>query len=690
MTTQDLLFEIGTEELPPTSLQQLRDALQQEFLSGLEKAGLSHGDCTTFATPRRLALFIEAVSIEQPDKEVERRGPALKAAFDADGNPTKAATGFARSCGATVDQLEHIQTGKGEWLFFKTQVKGKSATELLPQIALDALNRLPVSKRMRWGSSEVEFVRPVHWILFMLGEEIVPCTLLDTKAGNTTRGHRFHCPEALTLARPLDYERLLWSEAFVIPDFSRRREMIREMVEKTASNHHGAAVIDHDLLDEVTALVEWPIPVIGSFEKQYLEVPQEALILTMKKNQKYFHMVDSNDKLLPNFITIANILSSDSEKIQEGNERVIRPRLADAMFFWRQDGKKHLADHIESLKNVIFQKQLGSMYEKSERVAALAFWIARQTGGDPDEAQRAGMLSRCDLMTEMVGEFADMQGVMGRYQLKRDGESDALAQAMEEFYLPRFSGDRLPQSNTGIAIALAERIDTLSGIFGINQKPTGDKDPFALRRAALGALRILKEHQLSIPLLALLQQSTELLEGCIQNSTLVADVYNFMLERLRGIYADEGVSSELFHAVAAVKPQTLLDFDQRIQAVDAFRKLPEAESLAAANKRIRNLLKKSEVQIASSVDATLFTEDAESSLYEQLQTTLATVDPLLQKRDYESALKAMAKLRDSIDYYFDKVMVMTEDENIRNNRLAFLDQLGNLFLQVADISLLHA
>jgi len=524
----------------------------------------------------------------------------------------------------------------------------------------------------------------------MLGEEIVPCTLLDTKAGNTTRGHRFHCPEALTLARPLDYERLLWSEAFVIPDFSRRREMIREMVEKTASNYHGAAVIDHDLLDEVTALVEWPIPVIGSFEKQYLEVPQEALILTMKKNQKYFHMVDSDGKLLPNFITIANILSSDSEKIQEGNERVIRPRLADAMFFWRQDGKKHLADHIESLKNVIFQKQLGSMYEKSERVAALAFWIARQTGGDPDEAQRAGMLSRCDLMTEMVGEFADMQGVMGRYQLKRDGESDALAQAMEEFYLPRFSGDRLPQSNTGIAIALAERIDTLSGIFGINQKPTGDKDPFALRRAALGALRILKEHQLSIPLLALLQQSTELLEGCIQNSTLVADVYNFMLERLRGIYADEGVSSELFHAVAAVKPQTLLDFDQRIQAVDAFRKLPEAESLAAANKRIRNLLKKSEVQIASSVDATLFTEDAESSLYEQLQTTLATVDPLLQKRDYESALKAMAKLRDSIDYYFDKVMVMTEDENIRNNRLAFLDQLGNLFLQVADISLLHA
>ena len=688
MTTQDLLFEIGTEELPPTSLQQLRDALEQEFLSGLKKAGLTHGDCTAFATPRRLALFVEAVSVVQPDKEVQRRGPALKAAYDADGNPTKAATGFARSCGATLDQLDRLQTDKGEWLFYKMQVKGKSAAELLPQIALDALNRLPVSKRMRWGSSDVEFVRPVHWLLFMLGEEIVPCTLLDAEAGDTTRGHRFHRPETLTLARPLDYERLLWSEAFVIPDFSRRREMIREMVEKTASNHHGAAVIDDDLLDEVTALVEWPIPVIGSFEEQYLEVPQEALILTMKKNQKYFHLVDAGGKLLPNFITIANILSSEAEKIKEGNERVIRPRLADAMFFWRQDGKKHLEDHIESLRNVVFQKQLGSMYEKSERVAALASWIAQQTDGDPEVAKRAGMLSRCDLMTEMVGEFADMQGVMGRYQLIRDGESDELAQAMEEFYLPRFSGDKLPLSNTGIAIALAERIDTLTGIFGINQKPTGDKDPFALRRAALGALRILKEYQLPIPLMALLQQSAKLLEDRVQNSNLVSDVYDFMLERLRGIYADEGVSSELFHSVAALKPKTLQDFDQRIQAVGAFHRLPEAESLAAANKRIRNLLKKADMQIAPSVDSALFEEEAETALYQQLQTTLATVEPLLQHHDYESALKTMAKLRDSIDHYFDEVMVMTDDEKIRNNRLAFLDQLSNLFLQVADISLL--
>lgn len=688
MTTQDLLFEIGTEELPPASLPRLRDALEQEFLSGLEKAGLTHGDCTAFATPRRLALFVEAVSIVQPEKEVERRGPALKAAFDADGNPTRAATGFARSCGATLEQLERMQTDKGEWLFFKMQVEGKSAVELLPQIALDALNRLPVSKRMRWGSSDAEFARPVHWILFMLGEEIVPCTLLDAKAGNTTRGHRFHRPEALTLSRPLDYERLLWSEAFVIPDFSKRRQLIREMVVQTALNHQGTAVVDADLLDEVTALVEWPIPVIGSFEEQYLEVPQEALILTMKKNQKYFHMVDSDGKLLPSFITIANILSSESEKIKEGNERVIRPRLADAMFFWRQDGKKHLEDHIESLNEVVFQKQLGSMHDKSQRVAALASWIAEQTDGDPEVAARAGMLSRCDLMTEMVGEFADMQGIMGRYQLKRDGESDELARSMEEFYLPRFSGDRLPLSKTGIAIALAERIDTLTGIFGINQKPTGDRDPFGLRRAALGALRILKEHQLPLSLMALLQQSCGLLADRVTNNNLAADVYDFMLERLRGIYADEGVSSELFHAVAAVKPETLLDFDQRIRAVDAFRRLPEAESLAAANKRIRNLLKKAEVQIASDVDTTLFTEQTEATLYQQLQSTLATVEPRLAQHDFESALKTMANLRDGIDHYFDEVMVMTDDEKMRNNRLAFLDQLGNLFLQVADISLL--
>jgi glycyl-tRNA synthetase beta chain len=688
MTREDLLFEIGTEELPPASMQLLRDALQQEFLSGLNRAGLIHGDCTAFATPRRLALLVKSLATLQPDRTTDRRGPALQAAFDAAGKPTKAAEGFARSCGTSIDQLERLENDKGSWLHYQVKIPGKPAAEVLPQIAQEALSRLPVSKRMRWGSSEVEFVRPVHWLLFMHGRSVIPCTLLDAPAGNSTRGHRFHHPHALTLSHPGDYERLLWSEAHVIPDFARRRDLIREMVEKTAANHHGSAVIDADLLDEVTALVEWPIPVLGSFEAQYLEVPHEALILTMKKNQKYFHMVDGQGRLLPSFIAIANILSPEPELIRMGNERVIRPRLADAMFFWRQDGKKRLEEHLDSLKEVVFQQQLGSMYDKSQRVAELAAEIADSIGGDPALARRAGMLSRCDLMTEMVGEFADMQGVMGRYQLQRDGESSELAQAMEEFYQPRFSGDRLPQSHTGIAIALAERIDTLCGIFGINQRPTGDKDPFALRRAALGALRILREHRLPLSLVALLQQSARLLEEHSHNSEVVVEVHDFMLERLRGLYAEEGVPAELFHAVAAIQPQTLPDFDQRIQAVAAFRRLPEAESLAAANKRIRNLLKKSPHRPTSGPMPSLYSEEAETRLHQHLQATLAAVEPLLQQPDYAAALKRMAQLRDDIDRYFDDVMVMTDDEQTRNNRLALLDQLGSLFLRVADISLL--
>ncbi|KHF26537.1 glycine--tRNA ligase subunit beta [Solemya velum gill symbiont] len=689
MSTNDLLFELGTEELPPTALKRLRNALEQHFVDGLDKTGLQHGTCKSFASPRRLALLIEDVATRQADREIEKRGPAVAAAFDADGNPTKAAEGFARSCGTSVDQLERMSTDKGEWLYYKVEEKGKDAAELLPQIAMDALNQLPIPKRMRWGASDAEFVRPVHWLLFLHGNDVVPCTLLDTEAGKQSFGHRFHYPQAIDINKPGDYAAALSDKGFVIADFDQRREAIRKQVETTAKELGGEVEFDEDLLDEVTALVEWPVPVAGGFEQSFLEVPHEALILTMKKNQKYFHLVDSDGNLLPHFITISNIDSSNPGVISEGNERVIRPRLADAMFFWQQDGKKRLEDHIESLRKVVFQNKLGNMHEKSERVALLAATIAASIGGDQDMAVRAARLSRCDLMTEMVNEFADMQGVMGRYQALRDGENGEIASAMEEFYLPRFSGDILPQTKTGIAIALAERLDTLVGIFGIGQKPTGDKDPFALRRASIAILRMLRELQLPLSLDTLLEEAKTALGERVTEKAVVAEVKAYMLERLRGIYAEAGTDADTFQAVAKVNPQTLDDFDARISAVSAFRELAEAESLSAANKRIHNLLKKVEGDLPAEIDTALFEKDAESLLLEQLTQTQQQVAPLIASREYTQALQSMAQLRDVTDSYFDDVMVMAEDMAIRNNRLAMLNRLNGLFLEVADISALQ-
>ncbi|OOZ42258.1 glycine--tRNA ligase subunit beta [Solemya elarraichensis gill symbiont] len=690
MSTNDLLFELGTEELPPTALKRLRNALEQHFIDGLDKTGLQHGTCKSFASPRRLALLIEDVATRQADREIEKRGPAVAAAFDADGNPTKAAEGFARSCGTSVDKLDRMSTDKGEWLFYKVEEKGKDAAELLPQIAMDALNQLPIPKRMRWGASNAEFVRPVHWLLFLHGDDVVPCTLLDTEAGKQSFGHRFHCPQAIDINKPGDYAAALSEKGFVIADFDQRREAIRKQVETTAEQLGGQVEFDEDLLDEVTALVEWPVPVAGGFEQSFLEVPHEALILTMKKNQKYFHLVDSDGNLLPHFITISNIDSSNPGVISEGNERVIRPRLADAMFFWQQDGKRRLEDHIESLRTVVFQNKLGSMHEKSERVALLAATIAASIGGDQDMAVRAARLSRCDLMTEMVNEFADMQGVMGRYQAQRDGEDNEIASAMEEFYLPRFSGDILPQTKTGIAIALAERLDTLVGIFGIGQKPTGDKDPFALRRASIAVLRMLRELQLPLSLDTLLEEAKTALGEKVSEKAVVAEVKAYMLERLRGIYAEAGTDADTFQAVAKVNPQTLDDFDARISAVSAFRDLPEAESLSAANKRIHNLLKKVEGELPAEIDTALFEKDAETLLLEQLTQTQTQVAPLIASREYTQALQSMAQLRDVTDSYFDDVMVMAEEKAIRNNRLAMLNRLNGLFLEVADISALQS
>ncbi|MCB1775240.1 MAG: glycine--tRNA ligase subunit beta [Gammaproteobacteria bacterium] len=690
VVSKDLLFELGTEELPPVALKRLSEALEREFVGGLDDAGLSHGEVTAYCAPRRLALLVRDCATSQPDREMERRGPAVAAAFDGNGAPTKAAEGFARSCGTTVDQLDRVETDKGAWLVYQVHQAGQPAAELLPGIAENALNRLPIPKRMRWGDSDAQFVRPVHWLLFLHGEQVVPCTLLDAEAGNQTYGHRFHHPQAITVFNPADYADVLNDLGKVIAHFPTRREKIRNQVEALATELGGVADLDDDLLDEVTALNEWPVPVGGTFEERFLEVPQEALVATMKGNQKYFPVFDASGRLLNRFITIANIDSAQPELIREGNERVIRPRLADAMFFWQQDGKRRLSDHIAGLHHVVFQKDLGSMFEKSERVAALAEYIADGIGGDRVLARRAGELSRCDLMTEMVFEFPEMQGIMGRYQAQRDGEPDELASAMDEFYMPRFSGDRLPQTRTGIAISLAEKLDTLVGIFGIGMKPTGDKDPFALRRAALGALRIMREHSLTLDLRKLLGLAEEQLRDKLKEPATTDSVYGFMLDRLKGIYADEGTAHDVFEAVAAIKPASVADFEQRVRAVSEFRSMPQAEALAAANKRISNILRKNDSPVPDTVDESLFEDDAERALAERVQQVSAQVAPMAGNADYTAILKTLSQLRDPVDRFFDDVMVMADDAAVRGNRLALLRSLADEFLRVADVSLLQA
>ena len=686
----DLLFELGTEELPPTALRTLSRALEEEFLKGLREANLAHGEVTSYATPRRLALLVRECSLTQPDRSIQKRGPAVQAAFDEQGNPTRAAEGFARSCGTDVASLGRLKTDKGEWLVYAVDEPGQPAARLLPGIAERALNRLPIPKRMRWGDSEAQFVRPVHWLLFKQGDRVLPCTLLETAAGENTHGHRFHHPEAIPVKVVGEYAELLESKGKVIAHFDKRREHIIEQVERAAEALGGRPEMDPELLDEVTALNEWPVAITGSFEERFLEVPQEALILTMKKNQKYFPLFDAEGRLMNHFITIANIDSPRPELISEGNERVIRPRLADAMFFWKQDGKVRLEDHLESLKTVVFQQQLGSMYDKSMRVAELARWIAEKIGGDPQLAHRAGLLSRCDLMTHMVGEFADMQGIMGRYQALRDGEPEELAQAMEEFYRPRFSGDRLPETPTGIAISLADKADTLVGIFGIGMKPTGDKDPFALRRAALGLLRILSEHSLSINLMELLERASSQLTDFISNPEAVSEVHHFLMDRLKGLLADQGISPQLFEAVVHVQPPTLPDFLARIEAVRRFLELPEADALAAANKRIRNILRKAQDEVPPRIDTELLQEPEEQALYQALNEKSRAITPLLGSGDYTAALKQLAGLREAVDRFFDEVMVMSDDPALRKNRLALLNQLYTLFRQVADISRLQS
>ena len=686
---QDLLIEIGTEELPPKALADLAEAFAQGIDTQLAQLGLHRTAIRSYATPRRLAVLVEHLDIAQADKEIERRGPALQAAFDAEGKPSKAAEGFARSCGVSVEELEESQTAKGAWLVFRQIEPGRPTQDLIPQVVEKSLADLPIPKRMRWGSGSEEFVRPVHWVLLLFGEQIIAATIMGLAAGNTTHGHRFHHPEPINLTRPNEYLGLLKTPGHVIADPQERKAMIESLANQAAAQHDAKAVIDTDLLDEVTALTEWPVAIVGSFDQRFLDIPSECLIQAMQGHQKYFPVVNAEGTLLPLFIAISNIESKDVEQVRAGNERVIRPRFSDAAFFWEQDLKHPLEHHIERLKSLKFQDKLGSMHDKSGRIAALADAIADQIGFDKALAMRAAWLCKCDLMTEMVGEFANLQGIMGRYYARHSGEDQQVAQAMEEVYLPRHAGDLLPQSDCGKTVAIADRLDTLMGIFAIGLKPTGAKDPYGLRRAALGVLRILIETPLDLDLEQLLNIAADGLASEIEAKPLIPEVFDYIMERLKAYYTEQSIPADSVDAVMARRPTRPADFNQRVHAVSEFRKLAEAESLAAANKRIRNILKKAEQTIPESVDPTQLTDPAEKALSDKIHEMSIKVKPLFAASDYTQGLQLLASLRDPVDQFFDQVMVMAEDPALRSNRLALLSQLENLFLSVADISRLQ-
>jgi glycyl-tRNA synthetase beta chain len=687
MAANTLLIELGVEELPPGAIDSLADALAEGIRRGLAEAEIAFGDMHAYATPRRLAVQVAELADKQPDREVERRGPALAAAFK-EGQPTKAAEGFARSCGVEVSELIHLETDKGTWLGYREQQQGEATTKLLAAIVDKAIGALPVPKNMRWGASRVEFSRPVHWLVMLYGGDVVEADVLGLKAGRTTRGHRFHAPQPIELAHADDYLGTL-EQAWVLADRQRRRERIREQVLAEAEVQEAEAVIDEELLTEVSGLVEWPVALSGSFDERFLDVPAECLISSMKANQKYFHLLDEQGRLKPRFITIANIDSNDPQQVIEGNEKVIRPRLADAAFFYDTDRKKPLSARIASLSGVVFQKQLGTLADKAHRSAAVAAFIAGRIGGDVAQARRAAELAKCDLVTEMVLEFPELQGIMGRYYATHDGEPAEVAQALEEQYLPRFAGDAIPACRTGQALALADRLDTLTGIFGIGQRPTGTKDPFALRRAAIGVLNIMIKGELDLDLRELLELAAAQHQELPYAEQLVDEVLGYMLDRFRAWGHDEGIPAEVYLAVRARPVTRPLDFARRLRAVHAFTQREEAAALAAANKRVSNILAKQEGTIGSQAEASLLQEPAEKSLHEALSASHDLVMPLFAEGRYREALDRLAALRSPVDAFFDDVMVMAEDQAIRQNRLALLAGLQALFLEVADISLLQ-
>ena len=694
----DLLAEIGTEELPPQSLRALSEAFADGVRAGLAGAGLACRGVEPFATPRRIALIARGVPTTVAGRTRERRGPALTAAFDDGGQPTRAALGFARSCGVAVGDLDRIETPKGAWLVHRFEEPPRPASDLVPGVIEAVLPDLPVARRMRWGSGDAEFVRPVHWLVLLLGSEVVEATILGVQSGRESRGHRFHHPDPILLADPGEYVEKLRHPGYVIASFGERRRLVEEHVTEAAAARGGRAVAGDDLLDEVAALVEWPVVVTGRFEERFLDLPRGVIAATLQGHQRYFPVEDEDGRLRPSFVTVSNIESRRPDAVREGNERVIRPRLEDAAFFVRSDLERLLSDFRPALEGVVFQEKLGSMAAKSERVAALVRHVARAAGAGPAEtaaAARAAELYKCDLVTAMVGEFPDLQGYMGACYARAGGEPDAVADAIEEAYLPRFAGDAIPATPAGRALALAERLDTLAGIFGIGLGPTGDRDPFALRRSALGALRILVEGEIDADLQALVRRAVEgygeLLDA--GHEPLAGEVFEFMMERLRGW---SEAPPDVFAAVHARRPTRPLDFVRRMDAVQSFRALPEAASLAAANKRIANILRQvAEIDPGSprrrsEVDRALFREPAEDRLASQVLAVAPGVEAMLARGDYTEAMTALAGLRAGVDEFFDRVQVMTDDPAIRGNRLVLLARIGDLFLETADISRLQA
>ena len=688
MTTKNFLVEIGTEELPPKALKTLATSFADNVEAELNQAGLTFDKIEWFAAPRRLAVKVLNLATQQPSKEIEKRGPAVSAAFDAEGKPTKAAEGWARGCGITVEQAERIATDKGEWLVHRAKIEGQPTKNLLNDIVANALAKLPIPKPMRWADKTVQFIRPVHTVTMLLGDELIEGEILGVASARTIRGHRFLGEKEFEIQHADQYPQLLREKGSVVADFNERKAEILAKSQAKATALGGVADIEESLLEEVTSLVEYPNVLAAKFEERFLAVPAEALVYTMKGDQKYFPIYDKEGKLLPHFIFVSNINPEDPTAIIEGNEKVVRPRLTDAEFFFKTDLKQKLVDRLPRLETVLFQQQLGTLKDKTDRIEQLAGEIAKQIGADEAKAKRAGLLSKCDLMTNMVFEFTDTQGVMGMHYARHDGEDEEVAVALNEQYMPRFAGDELPKSLVASAVALADKFDTLTGIFGIGQAPKGSADPFALRRAALGALRIIVEKNLPLDLEDLVKKSAALFGDKLTNQNVVADVVDFMLGRFRAWYQDEGIAVDVIQAVLARRPTRPADFDARVRAVSHFRTLDSAEALAAANKRVSNILAKADAAIGE-INLTACVEPAEKALAEAVLALRTEVQPLIAQGDYTTVLDKLANLRAPVDSFFDNVMVNAEDPALRQNRLAILNTLQGLFLQVADISVLQ-
>ncbi|TQQ50028.1 glycine--tRNA ligase subunit beta [Vibrio cholerae] len=690
---KEFLIELGTEELPPKQLRTLAEAFAANFAAELATADIAHEGVTWFATPRRLALKVANLAESQPDRVVEKRGPAVNVAFDADGKPTKAAEGWARGNGITVEQAERLVTDKGEWLLFKEQVQGQQTASVVVDMAAKALANLPIAKPMRWGDKETQFIRPVKTLTILFGSELIQGEILGVASARTLRGHRFMGEAEFTIESAEQYPAILEERGKVIADYATRKAMIIEGSQQAAQQLGGIADLEDALVEEVTSLVEWPVVMTAKFEEKFLKVPAEALVYTMKGDQKYFpvyshKMGDANKKLLPNFIFVSNIESKEPRHIVEGNEKVVRPRLADAEFFFNTDRKRPLVDRLPLLENAIFQQQLGTIKDKADRITELAGYIAEQIGADVEKSKRAGLLAKCDLMTSMVFEFTDTQGVMGMHYARHDGEAEEVAVALNEQYMPRFAGDELPSRGVSAAVAMADKLDTIVGIFGIGQAPKGS-DPFALRRASLGVLRILVEYGYQLDLVDLIAKAKSLFGNRLTNANVEQEVIEFMLGRFPTWYQDAGFSIDIIQAVLARNPTKPADFDQRVKAVSHFRALEEAEALAAANKRVGNILAKYDGELGEEIDLALLQEDAEKALAEAVEIMAEALEPAFATGNYQEALSKLAGLRAPVDAFFDNVMVMADDEALKKNRLTLLNKLRNLFLQIADISLLQ-